>query len=147
MELGLLRKTEMFLAAAHKIVADREGQNSLFSFSGQPVTDVEIGSRKGFLPIFLWRAEELHKRVAGYSFDVDYFRQSETISGFDVKLDRFSGSASELFLFLVESLDDAYKTLPRNKASNKIPDIDYLFDRFNRAMRVMLPADTSKSTP
>lgn len=86
---------------------------AVFVLDGAKVTDHEVGSPQGLLPLFAWHADNLYRYgMGGAGMGVRYAEDADSLLQRRVSMEKLSRSTSEVLCFLVEAVEDARMHLP-----------------------------------
>lgn len=106
-------------------------EKGVFVLDGAKVTDGEVGSPQGLLPLFAWHADNLYRYgMGGAGMGVRYEEDSESLLQRRVSLERLSRSTSEVLCFIVEAVEDARMHLPQCAAVPGAVELRGLVNQF-----------------
>lgn len=107
-----------------------------FVLDGAKVTSQELGDPLCMLPVFAWHADNLYRysvRARGIGFE--FHASSEAVLERTVDLDKTDRSATEVLLFLLEAVEDAYQHLPKCTSTFEAAELRTLVNRFAAEMK------------
>lgn len=106
-----------------------------FVLDGAKVTDKEMASATGLLPVLAWHAENLYRyavRPSGFGFR--FTQDEESLLQRSINLDRTDRCVSEVLCFMIEAAEDAHKHLPKSAAVPGATELRSLVNQFSAAM-------------
>lgn len=108
-----------------------------FVLDGAKVTDNELASPVGLLPLFVWHADSLYKygvRPAGLG--VEFGNDDDALLKRSVSVDRAERSVAEILCFVLEAMQDARQHLPQSVAAPGAVELRGLVTQFALQMGV-----------
>jgi hypothetical protein len=126
--------------------ARRKGASKgVFVLDGAKVTEAEVGSATGLLPLFVWHADNLYRYgMGGKGLGVEFKADEEALLQRVVDLSRLNRSTSELLCFMVEAVEDARQHLPQSASVPGAVELRGLVNQFAAQLGVAAePAATA----
>jgi hypothetical protein len=127
-----------FVGQAHTMFALESGADSLFALSGAPIREDEVARDSGLLPLVVWYADQVRMHGTGKGFEPEFMPDSTALLGYRCRLDNASRPASEILLFLLESIDSMRAALPQLQAMPGTVDVTPWAIRFREDMAARL---------
>lgn len=111
---------------------------AVFALDGAKVTDHEIGSPQGLLPLFAWHADNLYRYgMGGAGLGMRYVDDAESLLQRRVSMEKLGRSTSEVLCFLVEAVEDARMHLPHCAAVPGAVELRGLVNQFAADMGIV----------
>lgn len=109
----------------------------VFVLDGAKVSDEELGSSTGLLPVFVLHADNLYKfGIRQSGIGTAFPEDEDALLRRGVNLDRISRSATEILLFVLEAVEDARQHLPRSEAVLGAVELRNLVNQFAAQMGI-----------
>lgn len=122
-----------FLTAAHQLFGEKVGpEEAVFSADGKILPSFAVAAANGLMPAFIWHAESYHQYLTNTSMCPVFMEDRDALLGYTVSVDDCSQSLSELFLYVMEALQDVWEASPT--LPNELRDITGFLSRFREEM-------------
>lgn len=110
----------------------------VFVLDGAKVSDHEVGSPQGLLPLFAWHADNLYRYgMGGAGMGMRFEEDAESLLHRRVNMERLSRSTSEVLCFIVEAVEDARQHLPHCASVPGAVELRGLVNQFAADMGVV----------
>lgn len=119
--------------------ARRKGASKgAFVLDGAKVSDADLASPSGLLPLFAWHADSLYRySVRQRGLGLQFTDDAEALLQRSVNLDKTDRSVSELLSFVLEAAEDARQHLPQSSAVPGAAELRGLVNQFASQMGVV----------
>ena len=120
-----------FVTAWAERVRVKGGSKGVFVLDGANVSDAELGSSSGLLPVFAWHADNLYRYgIRQSGIGITFVEDDEALLRRVVNLDRTSRSSAETLCFVLEAMEDARQHLPRSETVPGAVELRGLVNQF-----------------